>query len=219
MERTTGVDQAKEIMGRNFISPSELSDIADMIGVINPYKIKAPIPRIPYTKSVLKKIADDFIMLLGIPETSNNEVLTLSKMRSFFGIDPLIKEPCFYNQDWYVKEDFATKETLNFNWYLVKKEVFENSRGMNPDDFLKQQGNLTRLPSAVLCSFTFFAWYFRTKGEILWKHDYIWCKDKDYHNDQVYVGRYLDPAGINKNGFSIHRHLSIKSCYGVISEL
>ena len=35
------------------------------------------------------------------------------------------------------------------------------------------------------------------------------------NSDQIYVGRYIDPIKINKNGFSIHRHLKIKNNYGI----
>jgi len=204
-------------MGQNFIGPSELSVIADKMGIISPHEVKTAIPEIPFESSFLKKISKDFILILGIPLTGKRELLTLGNMRLFFGIDPSIKEPCFYNQDWYIKENFVTKVKMDFNWHLVKKAVYENSRGMNPEDFLEQHGKEIRLPSAVLCAYSFFAWYFHTKGELLWKNDYIWCKDKDNQGDQVYVGRYSDPHGFNKNGFSIHRHLSIKFCYGVIS--
>lgn len=218
MERGTTLKIAKDLMGINFVGPDELNVIADKMGIINPYLIETPIPSIPFEKKLLEKVANDYILILGLPYTKKKELLTIEKMHFYFGVDPVLKEPCFYNQDWYLKDNFVTKETLEFNWYLVKKEVFENSRGKKPDEFLKQYEKI-KLPSAILCTFSFFAWYFHTKGEILWNHDYIWCKDKDCNGDQVYVGRYSDPQGVNKSGFSIHRHLSIKYCYGVISEL
>ena len=49
---------------------------------------------------------------------------------------------------------------------------------------------------------------------MLWRHDFIWCDDSDHNGDRIYTGRYIDPNGINKNGFNIHRHLSIRPCYG-----
>ena len=50
----------------------------------------------------------------------------------------------------------------------------------------------------------------------LWNYDYVWCKDRDNTGDQIYVGRYTDPDGINADGFEIHRHLSIKKSYGAL---
>jgi hypothetical protein len=219
MERTTRIIRAKEIMGQNFIGASELSDIAEKMGIVDPVIMNMPIPEIPFSTWVLKKRAKDYLLILGIPLTSKNEMLTIEKMCLFFGTDPLVREPCFYNQDWYMNEDFATKETLDPGWHLIKKKVFENSRGMKPDDFLSENDKENRLPTAILCAFSFFAWYFHTNGEILWQHDYIWCRDKDFHGDQIYVGRYSDISGLTKSGFSIHRHLHIKNCYGVITEV
>jgi hypothetical protein len=218
VERTASIIRAREIMGTNFIGPAELSAFANKIGILDPFRITTPIPDIPFDSCFLKTVANEYLLILGTPLTIKNEPLTLEKMRSFFGFDPLISEPCFYNQDWYLKEDFITKETLDLNWYLLKKEVQEDSRGLLPFEFLKNQREEIRLPSAIVCAFTFFAWYFHSNGEILWKHDYVWCKDTDFQGDQIYIGRYLDPAGLNKNGFSIHRHLQIKNSYGVISE-
>lgn len=204
-------------MGLNFIGPDELCHIAENMGIIDPFKMGQMIPEIPFEDSYLEKVASDFILILMVPLTVIGEQLTIEKMRLFFGFDPLIKEPCFYNQDWYLKEDFATKETLVFNWCLIKKLVYENSRGIKTDDYFKQNEENNILPSAVLCAYSFFVWYFHTKSEMLWKSDYIWCKDRDCNGDQIYVGRYSDPQGVNKNGFSIHRHLSIKPSFGVIS--
>jgi len=58
-------------------------------------------------------------------------------------------------------------------------------------------------------------YYFHTQGGLLWKSDFIWCSDKDKNGDQIYVGRYRDPLGVNKNGFNIHRHLKIRNYYGL----
>jgi hypothetical protein len=32
------------------------------------------------------------------------------------------------------------------------------------------------------------------------------------------VGKCHDVDGINKNGFSIHRHLALRKCYGAVEE-
>jgi hypothetical protein len=140
-------------------------------------------------------------------------------MRSVFGWDPAKSEPCFYNQDWYLKEKFAKDINLDFKWYLIKKTVNKDTRGKNPEDILRLFKNKESFPLTVLTAFTFFAYYLLNKGEILWKHDFIWCSDKDANGDRVYTGRYLDPKNINKNGFNIHRHLSIGTCYGAVTQV
>lgn len=44
-------------------------------------------------------------------------------------------------------------------------------------------------------------------------HDFVWCVDVDHNGDRIYVGKYHDIDGINKNVFSIHRHLALRQCY------
>lgn len=52
---------------------------------------------------------------------------------------------------------------------------------------------------------------------MLWKHDFVWCSDMDHNGDRIYVGKYHDISGVNKNGFSIHRHLALRECYASIN--
>ena len=202
-------------MGKNFIGPEELQKISSKLNLIDPLKSKKQIPKLPMSLDFLKQHRKDYILILGIPTNKNGEKLTINKVRSIFGWDPKKSEPCFYNQDWYLKERFAKDNTLDFKWYLIKKTVNKDSRGENPEDISKSLNNKEDFPSAILTVFTFFSYYLLTNGEILWKHNFIWCSDKDKNGDRIYVGRYIDPEKINKNGFNIHRHLSIRSCYGV----
>jgi hypothetical protein len=111
-----------------------------------------------------------------------------------------------------MKEEFI-KSTLENRWYLLKKEVMEESRAVQPTELLKQ--NIV-FPSAVLCTYTFFAYYYYNM-EVLWLHDFVWCSDTDHNGDRVYVGKYHDIDGMNKNGFSIHRHLELREYYGSVS--
>ncbi len=140
--------------------------------------------------------------------------LSIRFMRDKFGIDPDVYTPCFYNQDWYMQENFINT-TLENKWYLIKKDVFENARAIQPIELIKKGINF---PSAILSTYTFFAYYFCYE-EFLWKHDFLWCSDLDHNEDRVYVGKYEDVDGINKNGFSIHRHLALRPCYSAIESL
>ena len=209
MERSASLEEAKKIMGKNFIGPEELSKISAPFKILIPLK---NIPVIPFGGNFLRKIKKDYILILGIPG------LTINKMREIIGFDPEKFEPCFYNQDWYLKEKFAAEEELGFKWYLISKNLNEESRGKDPEKIIKTLKKEKNFPSAVLAAFVFFTYYF-IRGEILWKHDFIWCKDKDSNGDRIYVGRYSDLKKINKNGFNIHRRLSVRACYGFAPQL
>lgn len=200
--------KAKKIMGKNFIGPAELAKIKDKLKIKNPLLLK--VPPVPFNEKLLKKIKNDYLLVLGSSKNKTGQPLTINVLRKTFGLNPIKTEPCFYNQDWYLKEKFATQITLADRWYLIAKKVKNNSRGASPGQ-LKEE----KLPSAIMAAYAFFAYYFLINRQKLWVNDFIWCSDKDHNGDQIYVGRYLDPNQANKNGFNIHRHLTINKNYGV----
>jgi hypothetical protein len=208
MERTTSLKEAKRVMDVNFLGPLELALIANKMGIIIPNNY----PEIPFGVEELVEKRRDYILVLGLSQMKSLEPISLKSLRNHFGIDPDVTEPCFYNQDWYLKEDFAITH-LETKWALIRKEIYENTRGKSPE-VIKGRINL---PSAVLCAFVFFAYYFHC-NEYLWKNNYVWCCDHDHIGDRIYIGRYFDLDFINKNGFSIHRHLSIRNIYGAIDQ-
>ncbi|HLC80877.1 MAG TPA: hypothetical protein VJG31_03840, partial [Candidatus Nanoarchaeia archaeon] len=173
---------------------------------------------IPYGTDFLKTLRGEYVLILGFPSDENKNPLTLNAMRSFYGLEPTVKEPCFYNQDWYLNEDFAGKTTLEFKWYIIRKKVIEETRGKRPEEIMETIKNVRGFPSAILTAYTFFLCYFLNK-EKLWENDFLWCSDKDGNGDRIYTGRYTDPRGINKNGFNIHRHLSIRPVYGLAPQI
>lgn len=204
------IHEAKKIMGKNFIGPDELVTIGEQMHITLP----TAIPKIPYDAKMLKKLAKEYLLVLGVAKDSKGEPLTLNNMRAFFGLDPVQGEPCFYNQDWYLKEKFAAKTTLKNKWYLIRKNVIKETRGVRPDILEGKLKKGEHFPLAVLTAFTFVVYYFLNDGAKLWNNDFIWCSDKDKNGDRIYTGRYTDPKKINKNGFNIHRHLSIRPVYG-----
>jgi hypothetical protein len=193
MEGTTTLAEARDIMGANFIGPNELSSFTDKTCFANEQQVD--VPAINFAKEALIERSKDYILILGVPKCKDGTELTLNKMRFFFGINPDLAEPCFYNQDWYLNEAFVNSCTIEAKWYLVKKALFNESRGQNPDSILKASAGF---PSALLTAYTFFCWFFHSSGELLWQHDYIWCQDVDHNLDRVYTGRYIDIEGTNK---------------------
>ena len=207
--------QAKKIMGRNFIGPDELTAISLEMN-ISPMRTA---PLIPFDSRTLKRYAKNYLLVLGVEKMNDGSALTLNNLRDVLGVDPSQKEPCFYNQDWYLKEKFANATTLKNKWYLIRKDIPRETRGVRPDILEKKLRKGEQFPSAILTAFTFFAYYFLNKKAMLWKGDFIWCSDKDNNGDRIYTGRYIDPKKINKNGFNIHRHLAIRSVYGAVTQI
>jgi len=208
-------EKAKEILGTDFIGVDELDAIAININILSPNKHNKEVPAIPYTEQQLQQVSGSHILLLGMPFTTNGNALTLMEMRNFFGMDPAIQEPCFYNQDWYVKEEFVHAPLLKYKWYLLRKKLIDNTRAKTVEE---SSINDQQLPSALVCTYAFFVYYYHA-NHYLWENDFVWCCDSDANNDRIYIGRYFDPKGIAKNGFSIHRHLKLSNMYGSIDML
>lgn len=198
-------------MGENFLGPQELEPIRKALGLPN----FSDVPPIPYALDLLKRHRKDSILILGATHDRRGRRLTLSLMKKAFGADPALSEPCFYPQDWYQRERFANAVTLDSKWYLLRRNVQNASRGQEPRVLERTLPRNDVFPPAVLTAFAFFAYFLHTGGTALWVHDFIWCADKDANGDRIYTGRYRDPAGLSKNGFSVHRHLSIRRCYGL----
>lgn len=210
MERRKDIEEARGIFKDNFLGIEELQPFFDSIGISKEFMLSTKIPNIPYSIEELDKYSKDYILILGFGKIGSLD-LSIRFLRNVLGVNPELSEPCFYNQDWYLKESFIDS-VLENKWYLIRKSVFENSRAEQPA-MLIDKG--IRFPSATLCAYTFFANYFYTEN-IIWEYDFVWCSDTDHNGDRIYVGKYNDIEGVNKNGFSIHRHLNLRECYGGI---
>lgn len=199
------IEDARKLFDYNFIGTEELTPFIKALGGGDNDIQEKPIQ---YSDNDLRKAASEgYILIYGIDQIDGHKI-TLRFLRDHFGISPEVSEPCFYNQDWYLKEDFIDV-ALNDQWYLIKKEVLEDSRAVMPLDLVSRGLNF---PMAILCGYTFFAYFF-ARNEFLWWHDFVWCCDSDHNGDRIYVGKYHDIDGVNKNGFSIHRHLALRNCY------
>lgn len=205
MKKVIDEKTARDIMESNVIGAEELSAIGTMklaIGNI--------IPEIPYSAEELNEKKDDYILILGVSKFIDGSSVTIRALKEIFGQNPDEKEPCFYNQDWYDNETFIDMP-MNDGGYLIRKNVYEDSRGIQPSDLSERFG----FPSAIRCVYSFYtAWL--ALGLKLWFHDFVWCSDMDHNCDRIYVGKYHDVDGINKNGFSIHRHLALRPCYACV---
>jgi hypothetical protein len=211
MERGTTIAQARQLFGKNFIGVEELTSVADKL----PVKLPAEAPAIPYTPQKLASLAEDYLLLLGASAMLDGRPLNLLSLREQYGVNPDISEPCFYNQDWYLQEDFMTT-SLEERWCLLRKNIIRETRAMPPVDIMGERPGF-HFPSAILCAYAFFAYRF-VRGECLWPYDFLWCDDVDHNGDRIYVGKYHDVSGVNKNGFSIHRYLALRQCYGAVDE-
>lgn len=199
------IEKLKTIFGKNFLGPNELNKFLNLLG-LDP--VSESVPELNLEEEILIKLSDNYLLILGPPEKK----ITISFLRSWAESQSKFSVN-FYNQDWYLNEEFYFKE-LEFKWYLIKKNPVDSFNGKEPKDIILNEGY--HLPSATLAAFTFFL-YFVNFEIHLWKDHFIWCSDFDLNGDQIYVGRYFDPVGNNKPGFSIHRYLKLTNIYRAIN--
>ena len=192
-------------MSIDMIGPETLK-AASALGL----QVPDTVPEIPFSGKDLEAKEGDYLLMLGVSTFTDGTPVTIRTLRDRFGLDPDTSEPCFYNQDWYLKEDFIDVP-MEEGWFLIRKNVYEDSRAVQPAELMKAHA----FPPAVRCAYAFFAAWF-TLGIRLWEHDFVWCSDTDHNGDRIYVGKYHDIDGVNKNGFSVHRHLALRPCYGCI---
>lgn len=199
------LETAQSVFGKYFIGPTQVEAFFKRIGLTVPLGLE---PRIPFSLETLQKKAKSHILILFVPQSVEGRSISIRFLRDCFGVDPAASEPCFYNQDWYINERFANESHNKPSWHLVGRGLVNHTRGKVPFQDLG-------LPSALILAYSFFITA-TCIGELLFSDDFVWCSDKDANGDRIYVGRYYDPLGIAKNGFSIHRHLSITEIYGSI---
>ena len=219
MESRPDLTRARELFGSAFLGPYELQAIATKIGVAPPGLGGTPVPLIPFAEARLAALAPTHLLILGSTLSPVGEPLTINLMRRFWGVDPEERQPCFYNQDWYLNEGFAQRAGLENRWYILRRDVPDETRGRDPDELMLEFAVDERHPTALLASYAFFAYSVHSGGERLWRHSFIWCSDTDHNGDRIYVGRYEDPDRVNRDGFNIHRHLRIRRAYGAATEI
>ena len=205
MKKNVDCSIAKEVMGENLIGIDEIRKIDEPL-----FLISDSIHIIPFEIDQLVKKKDDYFLIPAFDTFADGTIVNIKNMINIFGKNPSMKEPCFYNQDWYDKEEFIEKP-IESGWFFIRKDVYEDSRAVQPSDLL----NRYSFPSAIKCVYAFFV-VWKVKGIKLWYHDFVWCNDTDHNGERVYVGKYHDADGVNKNGFSIHRHLALRTCYGCV---
>jgi hypothetical protein len=189
-EPSTSQKQTREIMGKNFLGVEE---VAEHFGIQLNREELAKIAEIPFTEATLQECKDTHILFLGVNHDKAGKPLTINRFREMF---PKDGQPRFYSyQDsWYDKEKFATKETPELRWYLVRKSILEESREKTynqQEKLLKENEERER---AIVYIYGMLL-MFKATGERLFENDYVWCNDLGSVGYRVAVG-YFDSGGL-----------------------
>ena len=139
-EASVEFDEAREIFGQDFLGPES---VGTTFGVEFSQEELNQIENIPFTREELEKAKELGMMLvLRVPRVGKDKTakpLTIKQMRGVFKGEDKLGDPkkkkskIFFDQDWYNKEEFATKDTPSLGWGLVTKKILEESRSKNWD--------------------------------------------------------------------------------------
>ena len=214
MEGGTTLIRARELFGDYLLGPREIGAAGSRMELfVNPAA-----PPIPWTDEAMERYSSTHLLVLAVAQHNSGEAITLASLRKRFRTDPL-NPPCFYNQEWFLREAFFLSGELQPGWHLIEKAPNNQSRAQDPEKLAAALDSASIFPSAVLLAYVFLLFYLSRGGRVLWEHDYLWCADRDGNGDRIYVGHYHDPAGLSQSGFEIHRFLTLRDCYGLAAEV
>jgi hypothetical protein len=186
---STSQKRAKEIMGENYLGPE---DAMKHFGVSYTDKELIQLREIPFTEAELEACKKTHILFAGYS-------LSILDIRNK-------AKHLFYNQDWYNSQAFATKEKVNLQWYLVRKDEVPNSTSKT---WSQQQSLLTSDESVPrACEVVFMVMlYCLVTGKRLLANMYVRCIDLDSGGFRVNVGSF-DSGGLSVS------YRSGDYCYG-----
>jgi hypothetical protein len=182
---TTSQKRAREIMGKNFLGVEE---VAECFGIQLTAEELAKVAEVPFTEATLEECKDTHILFLGVNHNKEGKPLTINRFREMF---PSTGQSRFYSYEdaWYDKEKFATKETPELRWYLIRKTVTEESRSKNYQEQEKLLKENEERERAVVYVYGIFL-MFKARNERLFETDYAWCTDLDSDGYRVFVGDF-----------------------------
>lgn len=205
-------DRARRMFKGSVVGSTELAGIAPRLKLMFPFVA----PQVPFKDETMARCSHKHLLIYTPAVHADGRPISIKSMRDILGTNPGEREPCFYNQDWYLNEEFAARP-LDSKWHILDMDVSIHNRGIDPKDIMRGMRSREAFPYAVTAAFAFMAYHLLT-GSQLWRCDYLWCRDKDHNGDQVYVGRYHDPEGFNLPGFNIHRHLALRPMHSTAME-
>ena len=104
----TDFECAREIMGRNLISPSQVE------GHLCQHSSHSRSKRIPFSEQFLRENSQNSIIIRGIPFSIEGLYKRVLKINPHLEI---------FSDTWFIREKFAIEEKVEPVWYLMQKKV------------------------------------------------------------------------------------------------
>src|SRR3989344_9643577 len=168
----TDFERAREIMGRNLIS---LSQIENHLGQhFNHSKSNSKFKQIPFSEELLRENAHNFVLIRGVP-LSIEELYKKALINSYlFDI---------FSDGWFIREKFAVQEKVEPVWYFMQKRVNSLSLGKTYDEAESLLGSGEEVPRACELFYVVLLYYLIT-------HKYLFRGFYPFSQD-VFLGNHL----------------------------
>jgi hypothetical protein len=187
----------RAILGKNFFGVEEWSVL---YGLNFSKKQFREISEFPWNEDILnstcllcgKIVRECHFGHLGL-EKFKGVPLTMMKL---YELHPRTGQPRFYLDDpWYKNEEFATKTTLQFRWYLTHLEIVPNSENKTYERQTQMLTEDYEVPSAIEETVKSFL-YYKKNGIYLNPTRYARCRDLGSDGRRVYLGLF-DSGGFH----------------------
>lgn len=173
---------ARAIMGRNFL---RIEDVKKRFDVTYTPEQLLSLQQIPFTAEVLEECKDTHILFPGYPVSILDiRQRTKKKAKKIFNSD---------RDAWYNDQKFANEE-VGLQWYLIRKDIVENSTNKSYDEQLKLLSENEEAAQAAAVVYMTILYYLVT-GFRLFGRIYVRCQDVTSSGFRVYVG-YFDQGGL-----------------------
>jgi len=182
---------ARAILGKNFWGVEEWSAL---YGLNFSKKQLREISEFPWGEDILnstcplcgKIVRECHFAHLGL-EKFKGVPLTMMKL---YELHPTTGQPRFYADDpWYKNENFATKTTLQFRWYLTHLEIIPNSTNKTYAEQIQMFTEEYEVPLAMEETLKNFL-YYKKNGIYLNPTKWARCKDLGSVGRRVSLGEF-----------------------------
>ncbi len=176
---------ARTIMGRNFLGVEE---VAEHFGLQLTGEERKKIRQVPFSEQTLLRCKDSHILFLGVGRDANGKPLTIERLRELF---PASGQPRFrsYPKSAQSHEGYATRETPHLRWYLIARDLREESRSKphwQQEQFLRE-GEYRETAVAYVYMMLLMS---KARGERLFQDDLVWCKSAGSDGAPVAAGYF-----------------------------
>lgn len=162
-------------------------------------------PVIPFSREDLLKAKEQNEILILCLDGIDGKPLTMRHLNELVQKEYDKKDlgKFIYDTEWYEKEDFYCKETMQFGWKLISRECIPDSKNKTfseQDDLIKKYPEYKRATALEVTYLIAVHILSDEKHERLFEKEYFWTSYATPDGDLVFVG-YANRGGVLVYGF------------------